>query len=233
MFSNNIMRKCYEVKINHEIIHTNLKDTCFCLKNGVSSKPFLTYEVYKQEIILCGYPSLDPVDSGKAFGGINIFNCTYKKVIDSLFEDDYYTVHFLNDTLSLNYYSICPQENGLVIKNILIYQKLYIFKLNGFRKKIILNPFVFLNAEQQKTLKTKYLKFKLTQLIFQNNDTGLLSEFLTQLIFGALSGDVEAKRRLLNFHTYYGTIDGAYNEILLERINFYNKLVSFSKEEHN
>ena len=182
--------------------------------------------------------------SSSDYNLLRIFDCCKNKKITDFWEGDFFKIENKTDTLVLKYY-----EGGFVqvfngassgfLDSMPLY-RLCFFERRGKLCKIK-KPgpnFKKYTASELKTLRMRYRSFAFVKMPDNPSETemanaeplvekemGDLFLLVKQLAMAAMSGDNEARRRLLHFEKYYGPALGAYGEIvgsgqmLLEHIN--------------
>ena len=162
-------------------------------------------------------------ENAEGYFYVEVMDCGISKVISDFWEEDVYKIVSVKDTVSLYY-----RDGLMTIKGSLDLKAGYPFRVAFFEqdsqiksRRMFSESFRFYNRKQLKMLKKEYMKFSMKTLA-PEHDLEILGTLSYHLAMGAISGDMEAEKRLLNFAEYYGELHGAHAETINYGIKAYN-----------
>jgi len=217
-----------------------IKDSCKCNIDTSFANRILYANLKNTKLIVLGIGNTSNDNPwseiyNKLWDGIKIINCSNCKVLKEIVRGHYsdsYEVEVVNDTLFLNYYFL-PVDK----KAFMLYQIFFTNENDSITTKYrISKGFKFADKNELLSLRKKYTSITRDSIMKEdktfssqkNIDLSFkrLDLFGWQLLYAAISGDNEAKDRLLNFQKYYDFIGGAYQEEFYYP-GLYNELKEF------
>jgi hypothetical protein len=213
-----------------------IKDSCLCKDDTSGQKLILQTNLKEIKIIVGGVCGADTTDSIRTWGGVKITNCNNCKVINEFELDNvhWYEVKAGIDTLFLNYYVYSG-----IKPFILLYQIFYTNENDSIDMKYRFHKDIefadknkLMNLKKGYTSVTENSIMKINKNFSNQKNMDLSFERLDllgwQLLYASISGDNEAKNRLLNFQKYYHFINGALEEEFLLYPLLFNEMKEFN-----
>jgi hypothetical protein len=226
---------------NHNIVKAGIltvKDSCLCKNDSLGRKLILQTSLNNNNLIITGIQGETNKDNPwgdaltNSFGGIRIINCNNCKIIKEIALDNmhWYSVEAKSDTVLLNYYIFPIGEKPFVL-----YQIVYTNENDSITFKYRFHKdFDFANKNELSQLKKGYTSITRDSIGKENMNLNFqkIDHLGWQLFYAAISGDAEAKKRLLNYKNYYSFINAAYEEVFLLYPCLYNELKEFQLIEN-
>jgi hypothetical protein len=173
----------------------------FCNCNDSGNVVILKYKLNKINVLVC-VEHIDTSGNMREYGGINVLNCdkNINTKISDLDNLNWFQVEAFSDTIFFNF----PIKT-FDIKTQILYQILLFNKNDSIQMSYrFYKNFKFATDNEKQILRKKYLSFKIND--FENNWETKINSLGWELLFCSISGDPDARKRLLNCNKYYKDI---------------------------